>query len=426
MTTPQALRQRGAPQRQLSVETERPSPLLHSPITLQYSSTVSSPRAASKYIPISNFSYPSPSSQPSVYQDSSVNSKQLDGNGWKQRVYLFISLLVLAAPWLRHSHLQWNINKLRDELNHLQNDQMRLQARMRTQKDALQKIKKDSDRQQETNDRLLAQLRAHGDSYEDFDSEQYARTELMENAYFQRIEELEAEIQRSADRLLAARGYGTPFHRAEAIRVEILLKQPVSKYGNRLVMELGPLNSLSHAIELFLMLVEHKHFYDNLTLMHRSAGSSVISTVPMDSETLQIVSSDFVHNDHAVLGSSEAHASSDEILTKEDHFMMDQLAMLEHTEDFPIQKYSVLFVDKGPHFYINMDSRPNPKTVLTETCFGLIVEGLAILEFMSSHHDKNFKGLSMVGIESVRVIKPNDDGGRVGIDPRFAQPLTVS
>jgi hypothetical protein len=425
MTTPQTLRQRATPQRQLSVEIEGPSLLLPSPITLQQSK-VSSPRASSKYIPMSNFSYSSSSASSTKYQDSSVNSSQLDWNGWKQRVYLFISLLVLAVPWMRHSHLQWKINTLRDELTQMQNDQMRLQSRMRTQKDALQKIKRDSDRQQEINDKLLAQLREHGDNYLDFDSDQYAQAEQLEDAYFQRIKELEAEIQRSADRLLVARGYGMPFRRAEAIRVEILLRHSVSTYGNRLVMELGPLNSLNHAIELFLMLVEHKHFYDNLTLMHRSAGRSVISTVPMDSETLQIVSSDFVQKDHPVVGSLEAQTLSDDFLTKEDHFMMDQIAMLEHTEDFPIRKYSVLFADKGPHFYIHMDNKPNPKTVLTETCFGLIVEGQEILDFMSSHHDKNFRGLSMVGIESVRVIKPKEDGGSVGIDPRFAQTLTSS
>jgi hypothetical protein len=251
-------------------------------------------------------------------------------------------LIFLAIPWIRHSNVQWKVTVLRDELTQLQGDQRRLQSRLRTQTDALQKTKVDSGRLQTKNDELLSQLRVHGDNYFDFDSEQYAEAEKLENAYFRRVEELEIEVQRSADRILASRGYGTPFRRAEAIRVEILLKHSVSSYGNKLVMELGPINSLSHAIELFLMLVEHKHFYDHITLMHRSAGSSVISTVPMDSETLQIVSSNILQNGHPVLGQSENPISIK--ATREDAFMIDQIAMLEHTEDFPIQKYSGKFI----------------------------------------------------------------------------------
>jgi hypothetical protein len=44
-----------------------------------------------------------------------------------------------------------------------------------------------------------------------------------------------------------------------------------------------------------------------------------------------------------------------------------------------------------------------------ETCFGRIVEGQAILDVMASHHEKNFRGMAMVGIETVRVLKPSTD-----------------
>jgi hypothetical protein len=57
------------------------------------------------------------------------------------------------------------------------------------------------------------------------------------------------------------------------------------------------------------------------------------------------------------------------------------------------------------------------KGELRETCFGRIVEGQAILDVMASHHEKKFRGMSMVGIESVRVLKPDTDPMA---DPRLA------
>lgn len=53
---------------------------------------------------------------------------------------------------------------------------------------------------------------------------------------------------------------------------------------------------------------------------------------------------------------------------------------------------------------------------LKETCFGKIVEGQQILDFMASHHEKDFRGMSMVGIESVKVLNPVQD---LGADPRL-------
>ena len=58
---------------------------------------------------------------------------------------------------------------------------------------------------------------------------------------------------------------------------------------------------------------------------------------------------------------------------------------------------------------------------LKETCFGKIVEGQQILDFMASHHEKNFRGMSMVGIESVKVLNPVQD---LGVDPRLPQTVT--
>jgi cyclophilin family peptidyl-prolyl cis-trans isomerase len=62
----------------------------------------------------------------------------------------------------------------------------------------------------------------------------------------------------------------------------------------------------------------------------------------------------------------------------------------------------VLFADHGPHFYINMEKKPNPD--LTETCFGKIVEGQEILDFMVSHAHNKFHGTFMAGIEAVKVL----------------------
>lgn len=349
-------------------------------------------------------------------------------NRWKQRALLIIGLLCLVTPWMRHSRVQWDVQKLKDELVELQNDQQRLQTRLRTQNDAYTKITSDITKYQSRNNELLQQLREHGDHYYDFDTEHYKEQSEKEDAYLKRIDILEKEVKRMADRQLVARGYGTAFRRSDTIQVEIILKQDVSVYGNKLVMELGPMSFLSHAIELFLMLVEHKHYYDNLMLMHRSIGSSIISTIPMDSETLQLVSSNVMKDGHPVIGSVDDKNTPFEG-SRENTFMMDQLAMLEHTEDFPIQKYSVLFADKGPHFYIQMDDVPKKRNEKQpqETCFGRIVEGQAILEYMSSHHTKNFRGMYMVGIETIKVIQPlgsNDSNNVVlGIDPRL-QPVS--
>lgn len=372
------------------------------------------------------------STSSSISIDDGKSSSSNDGiddddqqRRWKHRALLFIGLLCLFAPWMRHSRVQWEVEKLKGELIELQNDQQRLQSRLRTQNDAYAKITSDITKYQITNNDLLQQLREHGDHYHDFDAEHYKEQSEKEDAYIKRIDILEKEIQRMADRQLVARGYGTAFRRSDAILVEIILKQDVSIHGNKLVMELGPMNFLSHAIELFLMLVEHKHYYDNLMLMHRSMGSSIIGTVPMDSDTLQLVSSNVLKDGHPVIGSTD-DKNSPIVASRENAFMMDQLAMLEHTEDFPIQKYSVLFADKGPHFYIQMDDNPKKKKEKQpqETCFGRIVEGQAILEYMSSHHTKNFRGMYMVGIETVKVIKPLDSDESnnkllVGLDPRL-------
>jgi hypothetical protein len=70
----------------------------------------------------------------------------------------------------------------------------------------------------------------------------------------------------------------------------------------------------------------------------------------------------------------------------------------------------VLFADRGPHFYINLeDTLPVENGDQKETCFGKIVEGQAILDHMVSNHDNNFSGMFMAGIESVKVLKPVDE-----------------
>jgi hypothetical protein len=245
--------------------------------------------------------------------------------------------LLLAAPWIRHSSVQWKVSTLHKELMELQQDQRRLQSRLRSQTNTFKQVKAESVQQKNQNVALLGDLKAHGDNFEDFDSEHYAEAENMENAYFKRVDELQNEIQRSSERKLAKQGYDV-WGNSNPIRVEITLNKHVANFGNKLVMELGPFNYLGHAIELFLMLVEHKHFYDHLTLMHRSADRAVIHTVPMDSETMQVVSNNFIRSGHPVIGSAENSSPLD--IKKEDDFMLHQLAMLEHARDYPVVKYS--------------------------------------------------------------------------------------
>lgn len=67
--------------------------------------------------------------------------------------------------------------------------------------------------------------------------------------------------------------------------------------------------------------------------------------------------------------------------------------------------FPVLFIDHGPHFYINMeDSRPNKKDV----CFGKVIEGQAVIDYIVSHESDFYKSKFMVGIESVKVIQPKE------------------
>jgi hypothetical protein len=251
-----------------------------------------------------------------------------------------VGVFLLAAPWIRHSTMLWKVQTLQQELSMLQKDQRRLQSRLGMQTDTLKRVKLDVDTHQTKNGVLLGELKQHGDTFEDFDSKQYAEAEAVENEYFKRVETLESEIRRGAERKLVQNGYGAlgSSDQQNAIRVEITLNQDVSTFGNKLIMELGPIRYLGHAIELFLMLVEQKHFYDHLTLMHRSAGSSVINTVPMDSETMQIVSSNFVRGGHPVIGTPDASQPVD--LKREDEFMLQQLTLLEQAENYPVQKYS--------------------------------------------------------------------------------------
>jgi hypothetical protein len=244
---------------------------------------------------------------------------------------------MLAAPWIRHSTMLWKVRTLKQELSLLQKDQRRLQSRLGMQTDTLKRVKIEVEEHQQKNNVLLGELKQHGDNFEDFDSTHYAEAEAIEIKYFQRVERLESEIQRNSQRRLSRQGFNTLLN-PEVIRVEIMLQQEVSTFGNKLVIELGPTNLLGHAIELFLMLVEQKHFYDHLTLMHRSAGSSVINTVPMDSETMQIVSNNFVRGGHPIIGTLEASQPVD--LKMADEFMLQQLALLERTDAYPVQKYS--------------------------------------------------------------------------------------
>lgn len=273
----------------------------------------------------------------------SSSSDYLVGS-WRQKLILAAGFLVLAAPWIRHSSTLWKVRNLQQELSLLQRDQRRLQSRLGMQTDTLKRVKSEVTDHKKRNDVLLGELKKHGDSFEDFDSAHYAAAEVAENEYFKRVEGLEAEIQRSAGRKLAKRGYGASGGEKSAIRVEIVLTKEISTFGNKLVMELGPVNLLGHAIELFLMLVEHKHFYDHLTLMHRTAGSSTINTVPMDSETMQLVSSNFVRGGHPVVGSPESRTPVD--LKAEDEFMLQELALVEQTERYPVKKYSGKYLNR--------------------------------------------------------------------------------
>jgi hypothetical protein len=222
------------------------------------------------------------------------------------------------------------------DLDVLRKDQRTMQRRLARQTDTLKAVSADVDRHRAENDAVLGELKKHGDNFEDFDSSSYEEAEATENAYLKRVVQVETEIQRASERKLVSMGYsvlgGSP-----PIRVEIKLNRSVSSGrdgGDTLIMQLGPTSLIPHSIELFLMLVQEKRFFDGLTLMFRNVGHPMIYTVPMQLSKMQEVSAT-----HSVLGSIKEAKESAE-LRREDDLLLNRLALIEQTEDFPVEKYS--------------------------------------------------------------------------------------
>lgn len=288
---------------------------------------------------------------------------------------LALGLLLIIAPWMHHSSLQWRLSSLGSEVTDMQMGRKKLISDLKRATESLRKTKDEIRTMEAENAGLVGDLRAHGDNA-DVESNVYAESEELEEKFIKRINELSSAVQkRSARTVLSKYGIG-PFY------IKVTLKDDVgSGKGNAFVVETAPLNLMPHAIDHFLQMVEQK-LWDGLTMVHRYNGSDVIHSSPLVTET----------------GQADEKRFQKAKLT--------QMSFAEHSPQYSMEKYSVVFEGRpgGPGFYIQMDSKVTaaPDVDTSESCFGKVVEGRGVLDHMMKQRQN--KNLLMLGIESVTLL----------------------
>jgi cyclophilin family peptidyl-prolyl cis-trans isomerase len=242
----------------------------------------------------------------------------------------------------------------------------------------LDKLKKEHSEVETNNNELLKVLTRAGDSV-DVDSAAYKKAEETEEKYFTRIDEIEQAIQAKSKNTVVKK-YGL-----SPVQVNVTLQADAVTGGDQrwFLVEMAPINVMPHSVDFFLGLVEKK-FYNGMTLLKQTTGSPTLHTAEIDTNTMQFVD------------------------RRRDQ--LSRLAFPEHSDDYPVQKYSVAFTGPGPMFYINMDTRTQTSVELMDTCFGKVVQGESVMESMvlarnAAHHTNK---LSMFGIESIQIIPPKD------------------
>jgi hypothetical protein len=290
------------------------------------------------------------------------------------KLILALGFLLIVAPWIHHSSLQWRLSSLGSEVTDMQTGRKKLLSDLKRATESLRKAKGEISKMETENSGLVGDLSAHGD-FADVESNVYAESEELEEKFIERIEQLESAVQkRSARSVLAKYGIG-PFY----IKVT-LTDDAGSGKGNAFVVETAPLQLMPHAIDHFLQMVEHK-LWNGLTMVHRYTGSDVIHSSPLVADTGQV----------------------DEKRFKKAN--LTHMSFSEHSTEYPMEKYSVVFEGHpgGPGFYIKMDSKATALDVDTsESCFGKVVEGRGVLDHMMKKRQS--KSLLMLGIESVTLL----------------------
>lgn len=293
------------------------------------------------------------------------------------KLCLGLGFLLVLAPWLYQSTVQWRLSGLTSDVTDLQQGRRKLLSDLRRASESLRKMKEESKSIEAENAGFVADLSAHGDNI-DVESNVYSESEVLEESYVQRITQLEAAIQKKSARTVLTKYGQGPFY----IKVELKNDGGAEDTANAFVIETYNLKSMPHAIDHFLQTVEQQ-LWDGLTMIYRNVNSHAIHTSTLVSETGELDEERFV----------TANLTS--------------LAFAEHSPDFPMEMYSVAFqgLPGGPGFYINMDSNlANRQDEDTHhACFGKVVEGKGVLDNLFKQNRKT-NNLLMLGIESVTIL----------------------
>ena len=313
------------------------------------------------------------------------------------KIALLIGLVLMVAPWIRHSSRRWYLSQQQDALEEKLLEQKNLASRLKRQMEALTSARDEYKQLEQNNNVLLGELKAHGDHI-NVNSAVFQNHEEQEELYLDRITDIEDEIQRGSERKLQRQHGGTaPVHVRVTLSQDILVDD--RPLGSTFIMETAPLDVMPVSIELFLRLVE-EGFYDGMTLLHKNGeGSTLLHSVPMNSVTGQFIKKPLINKT---------------VLTEEKYER--ELSFAERSDDYPVLKYSVLFSDKGPHFYINMGyghrSSGQNSAMARESCFARVVEGKEILDAMMNQHAAK---LDMFGIENIRIETRAERPTRTGV-----------
>jgi hypothetical protein len=332
-----------------------------SPVTLQFAAPTDSI--------VSSYSNP--------YHDYATTTTRT----WPHRLLCASGLVLAVLPWLFHLSTIYQGHSLQRTIDLATAEYARMQRDFVTRKGTLKTAMADVDVLKSSNDALLGQLTAAGDTMgvDVLDDTAYQTSAKLETGLLQRIGDLEKEITRASERNLKERDY--LFHR-NYVEMHILGMNGMDKH---LVMELGSTTLVPHVVDTFLSLVDKRH-YDGWTLLPRS----LVDGAGGGGETLEAVN-------RGADQQGKPLAAGLHIVASHNSDMHDQLALLQHSDEQLNVKYAVVFKDHGPYFYINMSSSNDDNATAAgnqnnfshnhnDVVIGTIVEGREIIDFMAHYH----------------------------------------
>jgi len=321
-----------------------------------------------------------------------------------------VGLVLTLLAWIVfHSSVNHKMSSVVVEILAMQDRQDDYAADIRKLQGKLSKLKEEASPLENSNNEMLKWLQAFGDDV-DTETSVYKEAEKVENTFLSRIDEIEAGIQKRSRRDVVLR-YGE----GPTYRINVTLTEETGpRSGRWFVVETAPISLMPHAVDVFTrMAVEYK-LYDGLTLLLSSQSSSGKTATGTSTGLVQTV--DISADTHEFVSDNHYRGKMPE------HFI-PRLAFAEHSEEYPVEKYSVVFSGRpgGPHFYINM----NDKRTVSEShsqvegggpsCFGKVVRGRIVLDRImqgtaggsESSSSPSRKNVRMHGIESVRMIPPS-------------------